>query len=82
MEEILRMLEPFKRIFIMGCGTCATLYQTGGEEQVKEIAEKLRVMGKEITGTVVVESPCDARILRRDTQKVRDLVERSDVVLA
>jgi len=81
MEEILRMLELFRRIFVMGCGKCATLCQTGGEEKVKEIAEKLREMGKEITGTVVVDTPCDARILRRDTLKVRRAIEKSDAIL-
>jgi len=48
MEEILRMFNAFRMIFIICCGTCATLCQTGGEEQVKEIVEKLRVMGREL----------------------------------
>jgi hypothetical protein len=75
------MLELFKKVFIIGCGTCSTVCQTGGEEQVKEMAEKLREKGKNITGVVVVESPCDARILRRDTRKMKGEIERSDVVL-
>jgi len=81
MEEILRMLEPFKKIFVMGCGTCSTVCQTGGEEQVKEMAEKIKEKGKEITGFVVVESPCDARILRRDTRKMKDKIEEADAIL-
>ncbi|RJS84876.1 5,10-methylenetetrahydrofolate reductase [Candidatus Bathyarchaeota archaeon] len=80
-EEVLEMLKPFRKIFVMGCGTCATTCQTGGEEQVKEMAEKLKNEGKEITGTVVVESPCDARLLRRDTRKVRSEIESAEVIL-
>ena len=80
-EEILKMLEPFKKVFIIGCGTCATTCQTGGEEQVKEMAEKLRHEGKEIVGTVVVEAPCDSRLVRRDTRKVRQAIEDSDALL-
>jgi len=80
-EEILSMLEPFKKIFIIGCGTCATTCQTGGEEQVKEMAEILKKEGKEITGSVVVESPCDARILRRDTRKKRDEIDQAEIIL-
>ena len=80
-EEILAMLKPFKKVFIIGCGTCSTLCQTGGEEQVKEMAETLRKEGKEITGFVVVETPCDARILRRDTRKKRGEIDEADVIL-
>ncbi|MEM2112131.1 MAG: methylenetetrahydrofolate reductase C-terminal domain-containing protein [Candidatus Bathyarchaeia archaeon] len=81
MEEILRMLNSFQKIFIIGCGTCSTVCQTGGEEQVKHMAEKLKQEGKEIPGMVVVESPCDARILKRDTRKVKNELEKSDAIL-
>lgn len=79
-EEITKMLEPYKKIFIIGCGTCSTTCQTGGEEQVKKAVEKLMNEGKEITGSVVVESPCDARVLRRDTRKMRNEIEKSDAI--
>ena len=36
-EEILALLEPFTRVFIVGCGECATLCQTGGEYEVEEM---------------------------------------------
>jgi hypothetical protein len=63
------MLKSFEKILIVGCRTCSTLCQTGGEDQVKEIVERLK--DKEITGTVVVETPCDARILRRDIRELK-----------
>jgi len=81
LEEILNMLKPFKRVFIIGCGKCATIVQTGGEEQVKQMAEKIKNSGKEVTGTIIVETPCDARILRRDTRALRDVIESSDAIL-
>jgi len=80
-EEILRMLEPFEKIFILGCGTCSTVCQTGGEEQVRDMAEKLREKGKEITGAIVVELPCDARVLKRDTRKMKREIENSGAIL-
>jgi len=78
-EKILEMTEPFKKVLIVGCGTCATEVQTGGDKQVKEMAEKLK--GK-VAGTVVVESPCDLRIDRRDLKGSKKLVDESDAVLA
>ncbi|MCD6408113.1 methylenetetrahydrofolate reductase C-terminal domain-containing protein [bacterium] len=47
-EEILEYLKDKKKIVIMGCGGCATIFHTGGIKQVSEIAETLRKEGKEI----------------------------------
>ncbi len=80
-KEVLEMLEPFNRVFIIGCGTCATTCQTGGEKQVNEMAEKLKNNGKEVNGSTVVEAPCDVRILKRDTRRVRDEIEEAEILL-
>lgn len=79
LEEVQKILKPFEKIFIIGCGTCSTTCQTGGEDQVKEMAKKFE--GKKIVGTVVVESPCDARILRRDTNKFKKEIAEADALL-
>ena len=34
-EEIARLLDGLGRVFILGCGTCTTLTNTGGEPEVK-----------------------------------------------
>lgn len=82
MEEVSGMLKPFKKILIIGCGTCSTVCQTGGEDQVKQMTENLKRDGKEVTAAVVVETPCDARILRRDTKKLKREIESADAILA
>jgi hypothetical protein len=78
-EEVQKMLKSLDKIFIIGCGTCSTICLTGGEDQVKKMAEKLK--DKKIMGTVVVESPCDARILKRDTRKLAKVIEDADAIL-
>jgi len=78
-EEIKESLKDSKKVFIMGCGTCATLSQTGGEEQVKEMAQLLS--DKEIVGTVVIETPCDKRILKRDLRALSASLNAADTVL-
>ncbi|MFX0066988.1 MAG: methylenetetrahydrofolate reductase C-terminal domain-containing protein [Candidatus Hermodarchaeota archaeon] len=75
------MIKPLQKIFITGCTICATECQTGGEEQVSEMAEKLKGQDKKILGTVVVESPCDARMLKRDTRKFKKEIEEAEAVL-
>ncbi len=79
LEEVAEMLKGFKRVFVVGCGTCATTCQTGGEEQVKQMVEKLKEMGKEVVGWVVVETPCDVRVARRDLRKTN--YKEADVLL-
>jgi len=75
------MLESFKRVFVIGCGTCSTVCQTGGEKQLKSMAEQLKSAGKEVTGAIVVESPCDARVLKRDTRKLKSELERAEAIV-
>src|SRR4030043_2323006 len=58
-DELTQQLHDFSRIFIAGCGTCATLTRTGGVEEVADMKEKLQSQGKLITGSVVIPVACD-----------------------
>lgn len=58
-EELDSLLEGLGRIFIIGCGTCATMTRTGGENEVNVMKEKLAHKGKLITGSVVLPVACD-----------------------
>jgi hypothetical protein len=77
-EEIKEMVEPFDKIFVVGCGTCATSCQTGGEEQVKEMVETL---GEKVKGYAMVEEPCDIRIDRKDLRAYKDETSDSNAIL-
>jgi len=78
-DEIKDDLKDSKKVFIIGCGTCATLTQTGGEDQVNEMTALLS--DKEIVGTVVPETPCDKRILKRDLRAVSASLNAADTIL-
>ncbi|RLI13582.1 5,10-methylenetetrahydrofolate reductase, partial [Candidatus Bathyarchaeota archaeon] len=81
-EEIKGYLEGISKVFIIGCGSCATKCETGGEEQVKAMAEKLRGWGVEVTGWAVPEECCDYRFLRRDVVRPhKEALEAADAVL-
>lgn len=58
-EEIAEQLRDFSRIFIAGCGTCATLAHTGGVEEVAAMRERLESQGKFVTGALVIPVACD-----------------------
>jgi len=58
-EEIAGQLEKFSRVFLVGCGTCATVVRTGGVEQVAAMEGKLQESGFLVTGWTVIPTACD-----------------------
>jgi ferredoxin len=58
-DEIQQGLEGLDRVFVIGCGTCATMTKTGGIDQVIEMKEHLQELGKRVTGWVVIPTACD-----------------------
>jgi len=78
MDEIQEMIAPYGKLFIVGCGTCSTSCQTGGEDEVKEMTEKL---GDKVVGWAMVEDPCDLRLDRRDLKAHKEQIAESDAVL-
>jgi hypothetical protein len=58
-EELDRLLDGLGRVFIVGCGTCATLTMTGGAPEVAGMKERLSRQGRLVTGEVVLPVACD-----------------------
>jgi ferredoxin len=65
-----------KPVFLIGCSECATVCNTGGEKEIKEIKEKLENEGVIITGWVILEPACnllnDKRILKGYTEQINN----------
>ena len=59
LNEIKQQVEEFDRIYITGCGTCATMTKTGGTEEVTSMKKYLEDLGKLITGSTVIPTACD-----------------------
>ena len=77
-EAIDEMIKPYSKLFVVGCGTCSTKCMSGGEEQVKEMVEKL---GDRAIGSQIVEEPCDARLDKRDLKEYKDKINEADAIL-
>jgi len=43
LEEIRRMIAPYERVLILGCGTCMTVCDAGGEREVSFLHNALRL---------------------------------------
>lgn len=80
-EEILKALGSRKRIFIIGCGDCATTCKTGGEKEIMEMKKLLEEKGKVVTGWAIPDSPCIASQVKSLFAKNRKAIDSSDAFL-
>jgi hypothetical protein len=58
-DEIQDQLNAFDRVYVVGCGTCATMTRTGGTEEVLAMKERLQQLGKLVTGFRIIPIACD-----------------------
>jgi len=79
-EAVLGALEGTDRVFVAGCGTCATLCRTGGVEQVAAMRGALEGAGRLVTGTLVIPTACDT-VTHACLEQNRQALEDAQVVL-
>lgn len=80
LNKILEKIRDKKNLFLVGCAACATKCATGGEEQVKIMVQELTKLQKNIIGSIVLDTPCDMRIVRRDLGQ-NDQVRKSEGIV-
>jgi ferredoxin len=80
LEEILPSLGKAKKVFLIGCGTCATICHTGGKAEVLAMKEKLEAEGKKVTGWMVIPTACD-ELTREALAQNAEAVESADAIL-
>jgi len=80
LEEILPSLSKAKKVYLIGCGTCATICHTGGKSEVLEMKEKLEAEGKKVTGWMVIPTACD-ELTREALVENAEAVEAADAIL-
>jgi ferredoxin len=72
LSEVLSTLAECKSVFIVGCAACATKCQTGGDSAVKQMAVDLQQAGKHVAGSIILDTPCDIRIVKRDLTRLTE----------
>lgn len=81
--EILKNLEPYKKVLILGCGECVTVCMAGGDKEARETALALSIARNKAENPIevkshTVERQCEPEYL----ESVRKLVEEADVVVS
>jgi len=68
LAEVMQYLQKSQKVYLIGCGTCATMLHTGGKSEVLEMKDKLEAKGKQVTGWMVIPTACDE--LTREALKI------------
>jgi len=69
LEEIRRMIAPYEKVLILGCGTCMTVCNAGGEREVSflrhtlQVAESRNSNGAHDFSEYTVKRQCDYEFL-------------------
>jgi len=80
LNQLLNSIEK-KPVFIIGCSECATLCNTGGEKEVKEMKEKLKENNVEVTGWVILDPACNLNNDKRLLKSYKENIEKSKKIL-
>ncbi len=79
LAEIRQMITPYQRVLILGCGTCMTVCNTGGEREVSFLHNALRLAesrsgnGIHTFSEYTVKRQCDYEFLDSLVDKIGDV---------
>jgi ferredoxin len=82
-EEIKEMIAGYKKILVVGCGTCVTICWAGGEKEVGILSSQLRLASsKEGNELSVLEAVVERQCEKEMVEELRDEVQEVDAILS
>ncbi|MCR4322326.1 MAG: methylenetetrahydrofolate reductase C-terminal domain-containing protein [Candidatus Brocadiaceae bacterium] len=82
-QEIKQMLSGFKKVCVLGCGSCVTICHTGGEKQVAELAAQIRLSAKlEGRQIEVIEDSTLRQCEWEFIDDIKEIIKDCDAVLS
>ena len=81
LDELLSSLREYKKIFLVGCGECATACKSGGEPEILKMKQDLEAAGKVIVGWCIPSAPCVAAKLKTELAKNIKALDQAEAVL-
>ncbi|MFA5410746.1 MAG: methylenetetrahydrofolate reductase C-terminal domain-containing protein [Candidatus Omnitrophota bacterium] len=80
-QAIIDSLKDYKKIFIVGCGECATTCKTGGKDELVKMQRELEKAGKAIVGSCIPDAPCIASQLKTELARNMKALREAEAVL-
>ena len=82
-NEIIELVKPYKKVLILGCGTCVKTCFAGGEDEVAVLASVLRLSYKKKAMPIEVEELTIERQCENEfIQEASDSMARNDATLS
>ena len=80
-QEILDKLKGIKRVFLLGCGECATTCKTGGKNELLAIQAQLEKNGLAVCGMCIPDAPCVAAQVKTELAKNTKALRQAEAIL-
>ena len=82
-DEIKKMIAPYKRLLVLGCGSCVAECAAGGEKETAMLASALRMSAKMNNEEVLIEEKTLERQCVRDfILQLDEVIDKYDAVLS
>ncbi|MGE5842404.1 MAG: methylenetetrahydrofolate reductase C-terminal domain-containing protein [Deltaproteobacteria bacterium] len=82
-DEIRAMIAPYKRVLVLGCGSCVAECAAGGEKEAGMLASTLRMANKmEGREVLIQEKTLDRQCVKDFVILLADIADQYDAVLS
>jgi len=80
-EELIASLKEYHKIFLVGCGECATTCKSGGQPELSKMQVDLEAKGKTVTGFCIPSAPCVAAQIKMELAKNMKALREAEAVV-
>jgi len=80
-QDVIDSLKGYTKIFLVGCGECATTCRTGGEPEILKMKQDLELQGKAVLGFCIPSAPCVSAKLKTELAKNMPVLRQAEAVL-
>ena len=81
LKEVLDALQDYNKIFLVGCGECATTCKSGGKDELLKMQQELENQGKTVLGHCIPDAPCMAPQIKAELAKNIKFLREAEAVL-
>ena len=83
LKEIREMVAGYRKLLVVGCGTCVTICWAGGEKEVAILSSQLRMLSKkEGNNLEIIENTIERQCEKEFVADLAGLVDKVDAILS